>query len=111
MEDLYNRVRVGMSQQDAIAALQSGEHDHISCLYLSGATRDGRSFVGGVSGFGDLPPPQEIVRAEIEPVDNDGGSVKVTLGKGGVVTGKSYLPDRDDPLAPWLHRLHWVFGH
>ena len=111
MEDLYKRVRVGMSQQEAVTALQTGEHDYISCLYLSGVTRDGRSFLGGIRGFGDLPPAGEIVFAKIEAVDNDGESVEVMLGEAGVVTGKKYLPSEDDRLKAWLHRLHMAFGH
>jgi hypothetical protein len=44
MEDLYWRVRMGMSKDEAIAALRSGEHDYIECIYVSGTTRDGRRF-------------------------------------------------------------------
>jgi hypothetical protein len=110
MEDLYKRVRVGMSQQQAVAALLAGDHDHIETLYVSGTDRRGRRFMTPFS-FEGMPPASEIRDAELIVTCSTGESVEVSLGRGGVVTAKKYVPDPDEPSQYWLHRLHLIFGH
>jgi hypothetical protein len=110
MENLYARVRVGMSLQQAVAALQAGERDYVECIYVSGTDSRGRPFFTFYS-LKSMPPAAEIHDCELAVTCNTGESVEVTLGEGGVVTAKKYLPDPDRPHQYWLHRLHRVFGH
>ncbi len=110
MENLYARVMVGMTRQQAVAALQAGERDYVECIYVSGTDERGQRFCTGFS-FKGLPPATEIHDAELAVTCNTGESVEVTLGEGGVVTAKRYLPDPDIPRQYWLHLLHRAFGH
>ena len=110
MEDLYKRVRVGMSQQQAIAALQAGDHDYVECIYNKGTDRQGQRFTSYFT-YKYMPPASEIHDAELAVTCSTGESVEVILGEGGVVTARKYLPNPREPHQDWLHRLHQVFGH
>ena len=110
MENLYERVRLGMTTEQAIAALRAGERDYVECIYVSGTDRRGQRFSTFYS-FEGLPPASEIHDAELAVTCNTGESVEVTLGEGGAVTVKKYLPDPDLPRQYWLHLLHRAFGH
>jgi hypothetical protein len=110
MEDLYKRVRVGMSQQQAVAALQAGDHDYVETIYVWGTDRQGRSFMTPFS-FKGMPPASEVRDAQLTVTCSTGESVEVILGEGGIVTAKKYVPDPDEPSQAWMHRLHLIFGH
>ena len=110
MENLYARVLVGMTRQQAIAALQAGERDYVECIYVSGTDRLGQRFSTFYS-FEGMPLASEIHDAELAVTCNTGENVAVTLGEGGVVTAKKYLPDPDLSRQYWLHLLHRAFGH
>jgi hypothetical protein len=108
MEDLYARVRVGMTQAEALAALKFGGAQSVDCLYAEGTDRQGNHFLSGLS-FANLPQASEYRELEVEVTCVTGESVKVTFGEGGVVTTKQYLAD--DWCYRRLHQLHQAFGH
>lgn len=105
LEALYDRVRVGMTQQQAVELLW-GCPD-VDVAFSNGTTKGGVSFAHlGNMVVEEMPPPQDIRRCVLKVEDTDGWEVEVTLGPGGVVTGKRYTaPD----LWAYLHR--WWFGH
>src|SRR5262249_52299737 len=76
MEDLYKRVRVGMSQQEAVAALQAGDHDYVDTIYVSGTDRRGRRFTTFYS-FQGMPPASEVRDAELTVTCSTGEHVEV----------------------------------
>jgi hypothetical protein len=108
MEDLYNRVRVGMSQEEAVAALEPAEGNIYNNIWVWGTNRQGREFSTPWT-FQGMPPPSEVRDALLTVGDCTGEHVEVTLGEGGVVTAKKYLPD--DPCQYCGHLLHQTFGH
>ena len=110
IEDLYARIQVGMTKQEAIAALQAGDHDYVECIYVSGTNMRGQRFSTFFS-FEGMPPASEIHEAELAVTCNTGESVEVTLGEGGGVTAKMYVPDPDLARQYWLHLLHRAFDH
>lgn len=110
MENLYANVLVGMTAQEAVAALQAGERDCVECIYVSGTDRRNQRFTTFFS-FEGLPPASEIHDAELTVTCSTGESVEVALGEGGFVTVKNYVPDPESPRQYWLHLLHRTFGH
>jgi hypothetical protein len=110
MEDLYKRVRIGMTLEEAVSALQAGEHDYVECIYTWATDSQGKRFFTGFS-FLETPPPSEVQEIELEVTCCTGESVKVTLGKGGIVREKEYRTDPHEPHQYWLHLLHLAFGH
>jgi hypothetical protein len=93
LEAAFSRVRVGMSQEEALDTLLVADVQ-IDDVYLRGETTDGKPITGGIGGFSDLPPPAAITHAEVEMRDWDGQSFTVFLGPGGVVSGKRFTPYR-----------------
>src|SRR5690242_877722 len=83
MEDLYFRVRVGMSQEEAVAALEPGERIDTN-VYVWGTDRQGRDFSTPWTLQG-MPPASEVRDALLTVGDCTGEHVEVTLGEGGVV--------------------------
>src|SRR5262249_7091678 len=62
-EDVFARIRVGMSQEEAVAVLRTYNPDIIDGVYARGKTRRGVSWSGtNLVGetIADLPPPQEV---------------------------------------------------
>lgn len=109
MKDLYSRVQVGMSRDQAVAALQAGDHDYVECIYVSGTDRHGQPIRSFFS-FNGMPPDADILDAKLAVTCNTGESVEVTLGEGGVVTAKRYLPNPDPPPPDWVRDLLSVLG-
>jgi hypothetical protein len=94
-EDVFARIRVGMSQEEAVAALRTYDPDNIDGVYSEGTTKGGRSWTGiNISGklFEDLPPPQEVAHCVLTVSDEDGRDVEVVLGPGGIVSDKNLSP-------------------
>ncbi len=123
-EDVFSRIRVGMSQNEAVAILRTYDDSYNDGVYSWGVTKDGRSLdrmhVGSPL-FHDLPPPQEIEHCvlEVDDAGEDGQEVKIILGRGGIVTGKQLSPGvwekrqnkiRRALFSPdeWEYRLHKV---
>lgn len=98
--DVFDRIRVGMSQREAVAILDTLDRGNWDCVYYAGTTRDGQPFRSCVSWVG-LPAAEEIETGEIELCAEQGGSVCVSLGRGGVVTGKRLVPEESSWLD-WL---------
>jgi hypothetical protein len=107
-EDVFKRVRIGMTQNEAVAVLRTYNPYTVEGLYWSGTTTDGRLFHSPcwfeVPYFDDLPPPQEIENSVLGIVANDGRHVEVILGPGGTVSGKGLTP------GVWEYRLDQVHG-
>jgi hypothetical protein len=79
-----------------------GSHAGIDSLSAKGTTRAGASWAGtSLEGpwFKDLPPGPEIAQCVLTIWDNEGREVEVTLGPGGIVTGKRLSP------GAWQYRL------
>ena len=128
-EEVFARLRVGMSQQEAVEVLAT--FDSSSGQYSWGVTTDGREF-GSLHlhsrSMDDLPPPQEIESCVMSDLDNDGREIEVTLGPGGTVSGKRLTPGvweyrwdkayralRDKPYGAllskyWSRYRHIAFG-
>jgi len=79
------RIRVGMSQDEAVAMIQGSGTDGLDTYYFRGATRDGRRF-SGCCGFEGLPPAAQVAWGALEVDDEYGRELVVTLGPGGVVS-------------------------
>src|SRR5262245_40751525 len=80
-EDVFSRIRVGMSQREAVAVLRS--YKGISGLYSSGVAKGGRGWDRlhvEVPFFDELPPPHEIASCILVVVDDEGRELEVTLG-------------------------------
>jgi hypothetical protein len=105
LENMFAQVRIGMSMDEAIAAVS---HD-ADCMYIEGKTRSGRSFDSLVVFHENLPIPQEVQHGVLSVGEGTGDYLDIILGPGGVVTGKRFDPYSWGDL--WLHRLHQVFGH
>jgi hypothetical protein len=99
-EDVLARVRVGMSQQEAVAVLQT--HNHIDGLAFSGRTKSGQTLGRLHDSFKDLPPPQEIDHGVLTVLDSDGRELEIVLGPGGTVSQKRLTP------GVWAYRLEKV---
>jgi hypothetical protein len=95
-EDLFARIQVGMSQNQAVAVLRSYPPDNTEGRYCTGTAKDGRSldwYCPDVNHFFDnLPLPQEIEHCVLSVLDGGGREVEVILGPGGIVTGKRLSP-------------------
>jgi hypothetical protein len=103
MEELFSRLQVGMSQQQAVALLL-GCPD-VDVCYSRGTTKGGKGFAQfGIRTLIELPPP-DVLRCVVTVEDSEGWQVEVTLGPGGVVTCKrSTAPDL------WTHlRRRWLW--
>jgi hypothetical protein len=105
-EDVFARVRIGMSQEETIAVLRSYDPDKIEAPFVEGITKDGRAFAGTdiLAGgwFLNLPPPEEVAYCALGVWDTDDRKVEVILGPGGIVARKKLSPDA------WEYRLEKV---
>ncbi len=105
-EDVFTRVRIGMSQDEAVAVLRTYAPDNIDTPYVEGVTKDGRLWAGTdiIHGawFQNLPPSQEIAHCALGVWDTDGRKVEVILGPGGIVSHKRLSP------CMWQYRLEKV---
>jgi hypothetical protein len=104
LEIMFSRVQIGMSLDDAVAAVS----DDADCMYISGKTRSGHLFDSLVVTPRDLPIAHEVQHGELAVEDSNGGEVDIILGQGGFVMGKRFNPENWGGL--WLHRLHQVFA-
>src|SRR5262249_51836928 len=98
-------LRVGMSQEEAVAVLRTYNPDIIDGVYARGKTRRGVSWSGtNLVGetIADLPPPQEVEQCVLEISDDSGREIEVILGSGGIVSGKRLSP------GVWQYRLDEV---
>jgi hypothetical protein len=94
-EDIFSRIRVGMSQQEAVAVLKASDWNREPGWWSSCSTKDGRSFGNhGIDAFNDLPSSKEIEQGVLRVHFDDGAGpeVEVFLGRGGTVTGKRLIP-------------------
>jgi hypothetical protein len=92
-----------MSQQEAVRLLSNFED--ADSLYSDVSTRDGTSMSRAhfFDNYKELPPPEKIERGVLTVLANDGQEMEVTLGRGGVVTGKRLVPS-ELSLECWLRR-------
>jgi hypothetical protein len=79
-------------------------------VYVSGTNRRSRPFITPFT-FSGMPAASEIRDAKLAVYASTGESVAVTLGEGGVVTARKYVPDPEKPQQLLLHLLHRAFGH
>jgi hypothetical protein len=86
LEDVYSRVRVGMSQEEAVAVLNDCNWDYSNATVT---TKDGRSLYIAIWAHEVLPSPHEVDHAELM-IEDYGNEVYVILGRDGVVTGKRF---------------------
>jgi hypothetical protein len=101
-EDVFARIRVGMSQEEAVAVLRTYGPYKIDGVYSEGTTKQGHSWTRMHvcrDLYGDLPPPQEVVRCILTVCSEDGREVEVVLGPGGIVAAKRLSP------GVWQYRL------
>jgi hypothetical protein len=89
---MAGRLRVGMSQEEAVALLRAyyfpRESDDLTRIYSSGETRDGREFFGCCgTALNNLPPADQVARGELVIDEDLAGELFITLGPGGVVSG------------------------
>jgi hypothetical protein len=101
-EDVFSRIRVGMTQEEAVAILRTYDPGRIDGVYAEGTTRQGRSWSGTSlfgDSFADLPPPEDTARCVLTVTDDDCWEVEVVLGPGGIVSGKHISP------GVWEYRL------
>jgi hypothetical protein len=106
LEDVFARIRVGMSKEEAVSALRASDPYHIDGCYSEGTTTEGRSRAGTkLDGplFADLPPAPEIAHGVLSVLDSEGREVEVVLGPGGTVSGKRLSP------GVWQYRLDKVW--
>ena len=92
-EQAFARLRVGMSQHEAVEVLRT--FDASSGRSSQGITTDGREFHTGHydhPALDDLPPPSEIESCTLRGLDSYGRELEVILGPGGVVASKSLSP-------------------
>lgn len=112
VEDIASRIRVGMSQQEAVALLCScRDSDLLSSVEVVAKGSRTRSLTWY---FHELPPATAVEWAKLNVADVEGVEVEVTLGPGGLVTGKR-LNHSETSLSFWrsrgqraLHRLRPV---
>jgi hypothetical protein len=107
LEELFARIRVGMSKEEAVSASRASNSDNIDGVYSEGTTKDGHSWAGtNLEGprFDDLPPAQEIAHGVLSLLDSKGREIEVLLGPGGTVSGKRLSP------GVWKYRLNKL-GH
>ena len=104
LRDMFSRVRVGMSQDEALAVLRTFKPD-TDGLFSFGATNDG-SFARPLNLVdpysGGLPLPQEIKHCRLTIIDCEGREVEIILGQGGTVTDKRFISDRRED---WWFRI------
>jgi len=101
-EDVFARIRVGMSQEEAVAVLRTYAPYKIDGAYSEGTTKQGHSWTRiNVCHdlYAELPPPQEVVRCILTVYGEDGREVEVVLGHGGIVADKRLSP------GAWQYRL------
>jgi hypothetical protein len=84
--EVFVRLRVGMSQSEAVALIQDFGTANVDCYYYRGLTRDGRPF-SGCCQFDGLPSAQVVAQGELEVYDDDGRELVIALGTGGIVSG------------------------
>lgn len=102
--DVFARLRIGMSQDEAIAVLRSYGPHAVEAWYASGTTTAGQDFSSVLLHrfLEDLPASHAIANCVIDvSADHD---IQVTLGPGGIVAGKAITP------GVWEHRLKSVEG-
>jgi hypothetical protein len=106
-EDIYSRVRTGMTKDEAVAALRSDDL-HIDTVYSEGTTTDGQP-VRGVPWLGEvfdnLPPADEIEHCVLTVMDYEGGEVEVVLGRGGAVVETNLTPGVFEDRASRIGRV------
>src|SRR5262245_47889893 len=121
-EVVFSRVRVGMSQDEAVEVLRTFEAS--SGRWSSGTTTDGRSFHTLHDGhplLDDLPPPRDMQHCVLNALDSYGREIEVTFGPGGTVTGKRLSPGvweyrwdkvyrelRDKPYRALLYKYRYL---
>jgi hypothetical protein len=121
-EEVFARVRVGMSQPEVVEVLRTFEASSGRCSW--GATVDGRSFQTfhyGNPALDDLPPPGEIQYCVMNALDSYGREIEVNLGPGGIVSDKCLSPGvweyrwdkayrelRDKPYCALLYKYRYV---
>jgi hypothetical protein len=107
LKDALSRVRVGMSQDEAVAILRSAD-EFIDLIYVIGESKDGKPLLPGLClrGFNDLPRAGDVEHAKVELLDREGHCFAVLLGQNGVVTGKRFSPScPSESLTEWLAHL------
>lgn len=101
-EDVFARIRIGMSQEEAVAVLRTYDHYKIDGAYSEGTTKQEHSWSRidmCRDLYKDLPSPQEVVRCLLTVNVEDGREIEVALGHGGIVADKRLSPD------VWQYRL------
>jgi hypothetical protein len=107
LEELFARIRVGMSKAEAVSAMRAYNPVKFDGVYSEGTTKDGRSWARinlERPLFDNLPPAQEIAHGVLSLLDSEGREGEVLLGPGGTVSGKRLLP------GVWKYRLDKL-GH
>jgi hypothetical protein len=108
LEDLFARIRPGMTQHEAVAVLRTYNAKNIDCIGALGVTKEGRHFGSiGESTFDDLPAAREVQHCELSVADEDGRSLDVILGPDGLVVSKDF--SSPSPFWGWLIRVADIF--
>src|SRR2546421_683043 len=84
-EDVYNRIQIGMGQDETLAVLRSYNPYGVEGQYSSGTTRDGQMFDRTHREdrlFAELPAPHDVASCVLAVCANDGRDLEVTLGPG-----------------------------
>lgn len=92
-EEVFSRIWVGMSQHEVVEVLRT--FDASSGRFSWGVRNDGQGFQTlhhRHPSMDDLPPPNEIEFCVLTALDSYGREIEVTLGPGGVVSGKCLSP-------------------
>jgi hypothetical protein len=90
-EEIFFRIRVGMSRENAVAVLRSV--DRVDGRYSYGKTIDGRSFYHpGHDLMDDLPPPKKLASYVLAVSDDYGRELEVVIGPRDTVTDKRLSP-------------------
>src|SRR5262245_34886226 len=121
-EEVFSRLRAGMSQHEAVEISRTFDASSGRCSW--GATADGQEFRTlhiGHSSMDDLPQPRDIESATLSALDSYGREIEVTLGPGGTVTGTRLSPGvweyrwnkdwralRDKPYAALIHKYRGI---
>jgi hypothetical protein len=79
------RVRLGMTQDEAVAAIEGCKTINLDTYYYRGATKSGAAFSGACNLR--LPPAANVAWGELEVCDEYDNTLFVDLGPDGVVSG------------------------
>jgi hypothetical protein len=107
LEEAFSQVRVGMSQEEAVAPFKICTVG-IDSVHFSGFTKDGRKFFK--YGYADIPPPWEIDYCEFYIGDDFGNEAEVFFGPSGTVTDKRYTSS-DSPGERLLIKVRHALDH